>query len=124
MADPSRPLIPDYGGACVSNLVPALLQHAEIGRGWVPDEVLDAHQVVLFVIDGLGWDQLQERADLAPTLAAMTTRSITTVAPTTTATALTFDRHGCASRGARCGRLQDPRRRRVAEHAALVERGG
>ena len=59
MADsPSAPLLPDYGGACVSNLIPALLQHAEIGRGWIPDDVLEARQVVLFVVDGLGWDQL------------------------------------------------------------------
>ena len=90
MADPSSgPLLPDYGGACVSNLIPALLQHAEIGRGWIPDDVLDARQVVLFVVDGLGWDQLQARRELAPTLASMASRSITTVAPTTTATALT-----------------------------------
>lgn len=90
MADsPTRPLLPDYGGACVSNLVPAFLQHAEIGRGWIADDVLEARQVVLLVIDGLGWDQLQARRELTPTLAAMTARSITTVAPTTTATALT-----------------------------------
>lgn len=85
----SEPLLPDYGGACVSNLVPALLQHREIGAGWIPDEVLDADQVVLFVVDGLGWLQLQERAHLAPTLTSMTSRAITTVAPTTTSTALT-----------------------------------
>ncbi len=90
MADsPTAPLLPDYGGACVSNLIPALLQHAEIGRGWIPDDVLDARQVVLFVVDGLGWDQFQARRELAPTLASMAARSITTVAPTTTATALT-----------------------------------
>lgn len=83
------PIIPDYGGACVSNIVPALLQHAEIGRGWVPDEVLDARQVVVLVIDGLGHEQLIARRELAPTLTSMLQRSITTVAPTTTATALT-----------------------------------
>ena len=89
MADSSNaPLVPDYGGACVSNLIPALLQHAEIGRGWIADDVLEARQVVLFVVDGLGWDQLEARRDLAPTLASMAARSITTVAPTTTATAL------------------------------------
>ena len=84
------PLLPDYAGACVSNLVPALLQHAENGRGWLPDEVLDADQVVVLVLDGLGSAQLEDRLTLAPTLAAMQRRSITTVAPTTTSTALTL----------------------------------
>ncbi len=44
---------------------------------------------MLFVVDGLGWDQLQARRHLAPTLASMQGDRITTVAPTTTATALT-----------------------------------
>ena len=85
----SGPVIPDYRHACVSNIVPALLQHADIGRGWLPDEALDASTVVLFVIDGLGHEQLLARAHLAPTLSAMLRGRITTVAPTTTATALT-----------------------------------
>ena len=88
-ADSITPLLPDYTGACVSNIVPALLQYADIGAGWIPDDVLQARQVVLLVIDGLGYDQLAERAHLAPTLASMLRGPITTVAPTTTATALT-----------------------------------
>ena len=40
------------------------------------------------MLDGLGWEQLQERRALAPTLAAMAGGPITSVAPTTTATAL------------------------------------
>lgn len=82
-------ILPDYSGACVSNVTPALLQHVEVGRGWMPDEVLDAKQVVMFVIDGLGFDQLIERSEIAPIMSSLTVRSITTVAPTTTATALT-----------------------------------
>jgi len=81
--------MPDYGGACVANIVPALLQHREIGSGWLPDDVLEAERVVLLVIDGLGYDQLVERAAVAPTLMSMLANRITTVAPTTTATALT-----------------------------------
>ena len=38
---------PDYSGACVNNIVPALLQHRQIGDGWIPDEVLSSKQVVL-----------------------------------------------------------------------------
>ncbi len=44
--------------------------------------------MVVLVLDGLGWDQLQARLTLAPTLSAMEGRAITTVAPSTTATAL------------------------------------
>ncbi len=40
------------------------------------------------MLDGLGWEQLQEHRDLLPTLTAMEGGPITTVAPTTTATAL------------------------------------
>lgn len=92
----TRPVVPDYGGACVSNLLPALLTHRDAGRGWIPDEVLDARQVVVFVIDGLGARQLAERAAVAPTLAALTVRSIDSVAPTTTSTALTSITTGTA----------------------------
>jgi len=81
--------VPDYQGACVSNIVPALLEHRMLGQGWIPERVLDAHQVVLLVIDGLGWNQLVSRQHLAPVLASSEGQPITTVAPTTTAAALT-----------------------------------
>jgi hypothetical protein len=55
----------------------------------MPDAARRAGQVVLLVLDGLGWEQLQERAALAPTLAGMAGQAITSVAPSTTATALT-----------------------------------
>jgi hypothetical protein len=45
--------------------------------------------VVLLVVDGLGWMQLQDRMDLAPSLASMVGGPITSVAPSTTACALT-----------------------------------
>jgi hypothetical protein len=54
----------------------------------LPPPAADAAQVVLLVLDGLGWQQLQERRHLAPCLSAMPGRSITSVVPTTTATAL------------------------------------
>ncbi len=58
---------------------------------WIPEPVRSATQVVLLVIDGLGWEQLRSRLDLAPTLAAAAgiDAPITSVAPTTTACALT-----------------------------------
>jgi predicted AlkP superfamily pyrophosphatase or phosphodiesterase len=69
--------------------VPALLGLPEDAPEWAPATALEARQVVLLVLDGLGWDQLQERRDTAPTLATMPGRAITTVAPSTTSTALT-----------------------------------
>lgn len=83
-----RPLIPDYGGACISNLMPALLEQPEHPPSWLPADAL-ADQVVLLVVDGLGWHQLRARAHLAPTLCSMVGEPLLTVAPSTTATALT-----------------------------------
>ncbi len=55
----------------------------------MPQVVQGANQVVLLVIDGLGWHQLQSNIVHAPTLASMQGGMITTVAPSTTVTALT-----------------------------------
>lgn len=92
-----KPTLPQYNGANVRGIVPALL--APVGRvvarqgaglpSWIPSTVANASQVVLLVLDGLGWEQLQDRLAVAPTLAAMQGGPITTVAPSTTATALT-----------------------------------
>ncbi len=87
----TAPIVPDYAGACVRGIVPALLGPTQWNHDlptWMPAIVAGADQVVLLVLDGLGWDQLQERRHLAPAIAAMTGGPITTVAPTTTATAL------------------------------------
>lgn len=83
------PLLPDYDGACITNLVHVLLGGMEPPPPWLPQAATEAERVVLLVVDGLGWDQLEQRRAIAPTLAAMTGGPITTVAPSTTATALT-----------------------------------
>ncbi len=83
--------MPDYSGPNVRGIVPALLGPSNWSNSvpdWMPDAVRVADSVVLLVLDGLGWDQLQDHAAVAPTLSAMDGRSIHTVAPTTTATAL------------------------------------
>lgn len=90
MSSAPAPMLPDYGGACLTSVVPALMSEDRASFGsWLPDPVRDANQVVLLVLDGLGWHQLQERRGLAPTISGMTGGPITSVAPTTTATALT-----------------------------------
>jgi predicted AlkP superfamily pyrophosphatase or phosphodiesterase len=82
-------VLPDYGGPCITNIVPALLGPPDETPRWFPALLADADQVVLFVVDGLGWEQVQARLSTVPTIATMEGRSITTVAPSTTATALT-----------------------------------
>lgn len=84
-----RPVLPDYGGASLPSVVPTLLDGEGERPGWLPEPVAGARQVVLLVLDGLGWEQLLERPDLTPTLTSMVGGPITSVAPTTTATALT-----------------------------------
>ena len=66
----NAPVIPDYGGACIANVVPALLEPDVPAPSWMPEAALDASQVVLLVLDGLGWMQLRDRLKVAPTLAA------------------------------------------------------
>lgn len=89
MTAPPSPVVPDYSGANVSRVVPALMAAPGSRPAWLPDVAARAEQVVLLVLDGLGWLQLQERAGLAPNLARLAGRQITTVAPSTTAVALT-----------------------------------
>lgn len=82
-------VIPDYLGANLAGVVPALLSNSPERPGWLPRAALGAEQVVLLVVDGLGWLQLSERLVMLENLAALEGRPITTVAPSTTAAALT-----------------------------------
>ena len=85
-----HPILPQYSGANVRGVVPALLAPRGVPRpAWMPAALADCRQIVLLIVDGLGWEQLQDHRDLAPTMSAMTGSAITTVAPSTTATALT-----------------------------------
>ena len=89
---PPDPLLPDYAGAGLQAVMPALLEYltrAATLPEWFPAPVAGASQIVLLVLDGLGAEQLQSRAPLAPTLSSGEGRAITSVAPSTTATALT-----------------------------------
>lgn len=84
-----EPLLPTYDGACISNVVPALLHAEGAAPAWLPAPAHEAERVVLLVVDGLGWNQLATRARKAPVLSGLAGGPITTVAPSTTATALT-----------------------------------
>lgn len=85
--DPSLPVRPAYGAACLDQVVPVLLT----GRtpAWLPAPVQGATSVVLLVLDGLGWTSIEEHRGSLPELGAMTGGPITTVLPATTASALT-----------------------------------
>ena len=95
---PSRPRLPDYKNGCITGIIPALLGPSGTKElpAWMPSCLLGARQVVLLVIDGLGWHQLQKNIKHCPTLATMQGSSITTVAPTTTVSALTSITTGLA----------------------------
>jgi predicted AlkP superfamily pyrophosphatase or phosphodiesterase len=86
------PILPDFGGPCLTGVIPGLMGHLHGGDAlpaWIPDPVHGASQVVLLLLDGLGWEQLRSRSALAPTLASGVGGPITSVAPSTTACALT-----------------------------------
>jgi len=93
MGERDQPTVPDYGGACIDQVVAAVLRTGRYSGSapapaWLPEPAMGASQVVLLVLDGLGWAQLKERPGLAPTMNAMAGGPITTVAPSTTAAAL------------------------------------
>jgi hypothetical protein len=100
--------VPPYGCCCLSDLLAALVGsegRAEgpgpVGAWWAPGGVFEpaapwlrralagAAQTVLLVVDGLGWWQLRERSSLAGPLGEAEALPVSSVAPTTTATALT-----------------------------------
>lgn len=110
------PPVPNYFGAGVSNVVPAIFSHLARTRGslfgkssdeiqdivfnvnpginvdldsWFPKAGAEAAQIVLLVLDGLGFSQLSAHIDELPHMGLLSQCLISSVAPTTTATALT-----------------------------------
>lgn len=81
------PVRPDYAQGGVAGLVSPLLG----GRApeWFPPGAEGADTIVLLVVDGLGWNALGAHRGELPALAGLEGRPITTVVPSTTATALT-----------------------------------
>jgi type I phosphodiesterase/nucleotide pyrophosphatase len=89
-----QPHLPDWDGPSLHRVVPTVLSELALPGAaalppWFPQAVGGARQVVLLVIDGLGAEQLRERAALAPVLSSGAGSAITSVAPSTTACALT-----------------------------------
>ncbi|MGQ0824084.1 MAG: alkaline phosphatase family protein [Actinomycetota bacterium] len=87
MEPAAEPVLPAFEGASVMGIVPALVGGRD--RSWIPEPARDATAVVVLVLDGLGWNAVQQHRGDMPTIAAMTGGPITTVVPSTTSTALT-----------------------------------
>lgn len=87
MASSPDPFLPDYGGAWNGGIVPGVLGGSP--PDWFPPELTDAESVVLLVLDGVGCHALEDHRERVPTMAGMTGRAITTVAPSTTSCGLT-----------------------------------
>jgi hypothetical protein len=89
--------LPDYDDRAIINVLVALREHG--AQGPLADlraAVAGARSVVLVLLDGLGELQLDERAVSAPWLASHRLAPITSVAPSTTASALTSITTGVA----------------------------
>lgn len=92
MQEPT-PTAPAYGRGCLTDLIPAMLgprgTTTIVGVGAGSVSVDTSKPVVLLVLDGLGADQLEARPGITPVMTSMSGAVITSVAPSTTATALT-----------------------------------
>src|SRR5215467_7702970 len=86
--------MPALDGASVAGLVPSLFGMAD--DAWIPEPARSADAVVLLVLDGLGWSAVQDHGARMPRLSRLEGGSITTVVPSTTATALTSISTGLA----------------------------
>ena len=82
-----RAMVPPDWNRATTTLVPALTWGTECAL--LPDDVIGASAVVLVVLDSLGWHMLEQRPDIAPILTSLSGGAATTVAPSTTAAALT-----------------------------------
>jgi hypothetical protein len=85
---------PDYAGAAVSGLVPALLGPEP--APWLPACITGARSIVLLVLDGFGWKAIDAARAQLPVLGSLEGGPITTVVPSTTAAALTSIASGMA----------------------------
>ena len=91
----SPQIFADYDGGCIANVVPALFGLRD--DSFVPHDGRGADHTVLLVLDGLGVDQFEANRECMPTLAGLAYNTITSVVPSTTASALTSISTGVAT---------------------------
>jgi hypothetical protein len=80
-------LIPDYEGANLANLLPALLSNSP--PKWLDSDITRAERIIFLILDGLGFNQLEQRMGLLRNIREFEISCIDSVGPTTTASALT-----------------------------------
>ena len=86
----SVPVLPRYSKGSLPDIIPVLCGLGSAPTPvWMPALVPGAERVVLLVLDGLGWNQLEANRAHMPVLSGFAGSHITSVAPSTTATALT-----------------------------------
>ena len=86
----SVPVLPRYSKGSLADIVPVLCGPPSASvPDWMPSAVAGADRVVLLVLDGLGWNQFEAHRAHMPVLSGFAGGHITSVAPSTTATALT-----------------------------------
>ena len=49
-----EPVLPEYGGACTSGIIPALVGDPDDAPDWMQASAVGADQTVVLVLDGLG----------------------------------------------------------------------
>ncbi|MFZ4515732.1 MAG: alkaline phosphatase family protein [Acidimicrobiia bacterium] len=89
-----NPVIPEYDERCVSRLVPSLLGFDD--RSWLPEPARNPRTVVLFILDGFGWELYERHRSALPNIDGFVGDPITTVVPSTTAAVLTSIATGVA----------------------------
>ncbi|KAB8168029.1 alkaline phosphatase family protein [Streptomyces sp. 3MP-14] len=93
--DPRQAPAPRYGTGSLADVLPAVLAGLDVPGGRPDFALPPADRVCVFLVDGLGWEQLHAHAELAPFLSSLlpTSRAgagapITVGFPSTTATSL------------------------------------
>ena len=87
-----EPVRPDWDGASLPRIAPALLDHVSTGAAlpaWMPEVVAGASSVVLLVLDGLGWKAVESHRARLPVIGVLAGGTATSVVPSTTGAALT-----------------------------------
>ena len=80
--------VPAYGRASLSDLMPSVLASLGVDGVRAPLDLPPAARVVVLLVDGLGERLLQRHADEAPFLSSLSSRTLTSGFPSTTATSL------------------------------------
>ncbi len=119
--DAAGPVLPDYDGACTNNVVNVLLDDPDHLPAWFPEGIAGAEQIVLLVLDGLGWEQMMERRSMLRGLTLAELGADHDRRADHDRDRAHVDRDRSHAGRARRHRLPDERRRRRAQRPAVDE---